>query len=428
MQDFSLYSERRTELCQEIRKKYKKDNGIILLCANVESDRIPFRQDSSFYYLTGLTEPGLFLTIDLESQKTRLFIPKYTIDRKQWMATGIFDFVCDEPSVAEIDELVELGDPIAGYTLHLYENMNHFAHLTAFLKTTVLQNKPVFTLLSEAAQQYVQQRTYITRFAAVVPSLAQSLVDISGIVAQMRRLKHMKEIESLFAAVEITAMAHEAAAAVIKPGIGEAEVHGNIAYVMYGSNATEAFASIVGSGFNSTVLHYHKNNDQLKTGELVVVDIGAEKDMYCADLTRTYPVSGRFSARQKVVYELVLETQEYIASIAKPGMYLKNNSHHDQSLHHLAKAFLAKAGYEQYFPHGIGHYLGLDVHDVGSYQEPLQEGDVFTIEPGIYIPEEALGVRIEDDYWLTPKGAVCLSEGLPKTVAEVQQAMADKSE
>ncbi|QQR63393.1 M24 family metallopeptidase [bacterium] len=214
----------------------------------------------------------------------------------------------------------------------------------------------------------------------------------------------------------------------MKPGIGEAEVHGNIAYVMYGSNATEAFASIVGSGFNSTVLHYHKNNDQLKTGELVVVDIGAEKDMYCADLTRTYPVSGRFSARQKVVYELVLETQEYIASIAKPGMYLKNNSHHDQSLHHLAKAFLAKAGYEQYFPHGIGHYLGLDVHDVGSYQEPLQEGDVFTIEPGIYIPEEALGVRIEDDYWLTPKGAVCLSEGLPKTVAEVQQAMADKSE
>lgn len=123
----------------------------------------------------------------------------------------------------------------------------------------------------------MQQRTYITRFAAVVPSLAQSLVDISGIVAQMRRLKHMKEIESLFAAVEITAMAHEAAAAVIKPGIGEAEVHGNIAYVMYGSNATEAFASIVGSGFNSTVLHYHKNNDQLKTGELVVVDIGAEK-------------------------------------------------------------------------------------------------------------------------------------------------------
>ncbi len=150
---------------------------------------------------------------------------------------------------------------------------------------------------------------------------------------------------------------------------------------------------------------------------------------YCADLTRTYPVSGKFSKRQKELYEIVLETQQYIADKAMPGMYLNNSDYPDMSLNHLAKAYLKKAGYEQYFIHGIGHYLGLDVHDVGSTKEPLQEHDVFTIEPGIYIPQEGIGIRIEDDYWMARKGSICLSENLPKDPSDiealVQQSLED---
>jgi Xaa-Pro aminopeptidase len=192
---------------------------------------------------------------------------------------------------------------------------------------------------------------------------------------------------------------------------------------MTAAHARPAFPSIVASGKNGTVLHYNENKGALKDGELVVIDIGAELENYCADLTRTYPVSGSFTKRQKELYTLVLETQTYVAEQAKPGIWLKNPDKPDQSLHHLAYKFLEKRGYAKYFPHGIGHYLGLDVHDVGSYSEPLHEGDVITIEPGIYIPEESIGIRIEDNYWITKNGSVCLSENLPKEVEDIEMFM-----
>jgi Xaa-Pro aminopeptidase len=140
-------------------------------------------------------------------------------------------------------------------------------------------------------------------------------------------------------------------------------------------------------------------------------------------LTRTYPVSGTFSKRQKELYQIVLDTQKYVASLAKPGMWLKNKDKVDQSLHHLAVKFLAKHGYDKYFPHGIGHFLGLEVHDVGDSSVPLHEGDVITIEPGIYIPEENIGIRIEDNYWITKDGAVCLSENVFKEVEEIEEVL-----
>jgi Xaa-Pro aminopeptidase len=159
-----------------------------------------------------------------------------------------------------------------------------------------------------------------------------------------------------------------------------------------------------------------------------VVDIGAEANYYCADLTRTYPVSGTFTSRQKEIYNLVLDTQDHIANIAKPGMWLFNKEKPEQSLHHLAYAFLEKKGYAKYFPHGLGHFLGLDVHDVGNRAEPLEEGDVFTIEPGIYIPAEKIGVRIEDDYWMAKDGVVCLSEELPKNADDIERMVQSKNE
>jgi Xaa-Pro aminopeptidase len=219
-------------------------------------------------------------------------------------------------------------------------------------------------------------------------------------------------------------LAQEAAARSIEQDQLECEVQASLEYIFTASGASAAFPSIVGSGKNSTILHYTVNSALLKNGDLVVVDIGAQYNQYCADITRTYPVSGSFTKRQREIYTIVLETQEYIAELAKPGYWLNNKNHPEKSLHHLAKAYLAKrGGYDKYMPHGIGHYLGLDVHDVGDYSRPLQEGDVFTIEPGIYIPAENIGVRIEDDYWMVKDGVVCLTEQLVKKPEDIEALM-----
>jgi len=164
----------------------------------------------------------------------------------------------------------------------------------------------------------------------------------------------------------------------------------------------------------------------MKNDDLVVVDIGAEFEHYCGDITRTYPVSGRFTKRQREIYDIVLECQQYIEMLAKPGMWLSNKDKPEESLNHLAREFFKERGYDQYFLHGLGHFLGLDVHDVGDYSEPLQIGDVITIEPGLYIAQEQLGVRIEDNYWIVEDGVVCLSEHLPKDADEIEKLIVQK--
>lgn len=188
------------------------------------------------------------------------------------------------------------------------------------------------------------------------------------------------------------------------------------------------FPIIVGSGSNSTVLHYTENNNVLEKDDVVVVDIGARYEHYCGDITRTYPVSGKFTKRQKEIYNLVLAVQRYIEGIAKPGMWLSNKEHEDASLHHLAKKFLHEhGGYDSYFVHSLGHYLGLDAHDAGDYTQPLQSGDVITLEPGIYLKEEALGIRIEDNYWIVEDGNVCLSDQLPKDAEQIEELIVARS-
>ena len=154
--------------------------------------------------------------------------------------------------------------------------------------------------------------------------------------------------------------------------------------------------------------------------ELVVVDIGAEYEYYAADVTRTYPVSGMFTDEQQELYRTVLEAQEYVFDLARPGMFIRNESQPELSLHHHAVNFFKERNLHEYFTHGIGHFLGLDVHDVGDYKEPLKSGDVITIEPGLYIPKKGLGIRIEDDYVIVDDGAVCLSDELVKEPEEIE--------
>ena len=216
------------------------------------------------------------------------------------------------------------------------------------------------------------------------------------------------------------------ALAKIRPGMMEYELEAEIEYGFRRRGAERVgFPSIVGAGVNSTFLHYDRSRGRLEPGDLVVMDVGAEYGYYSADITRTAPVSGRFTPRQRALYDLVLATQQAAIDSARPGVTVGD-------LNRIARAYMqAHSGSlcgevtcDRYWPHGLSHWLGMDVHDVGDYGTPLVPGMVLTIEPGIYIPAERIGIRIEDDILVTDGAAEVLSAGAPRTADEIEAAMA----
>ena len=420
--NFTPHIERRKKLLETIKHEYPDiTSGVVTLFADFESERSAFRQDSSFYYFTGITEPGVVLLLDLEGKAT-LYVPGYQNNRAQWVASPV-ELIQDNADTLGIDEIAALGKQCAGYQIHPFFSQPEYENVLSYFQDVVASNGTVFTLNPNNTNEYIQQRSVLERINAFIPGFKNHTTDISAIVAQMRRKKDRGEIEQLFKAIDITNIAHNAAATAIAPQASESEVQARLEYVFTCTGARTAFPSIVASGSNATILHYTDNKRMMQEGELVVIDIGAEYGYYCADITRTYPVSGTFTKRQRELYEIVLDTQEYIESVAKVGYWLFNAEHPDKSLHHLAKKYLEERGYAQYFTHGIGHFLGLDVHDVGDRNMQLQEGDIITIEPGIYIPEEQIGIRIEDDFWILNEGAVRLSSELPRSVEEIEAMM-----
>ena len=416
---FSLCKKRRTELINSIKEQYPKlKSGLVLLIAGFETNRAVFWQESSFFYYTGVTEPGAALAVDLNGHST-LYIPNCGDVREKWIYSPI-SLTKENAKEIGVDEVTVLGDQCAGFQLFPYFKSASYGHIIARLKQLIKNDGTLFTLYPDNEHEYVEQRLVLQRLFEFVPGLSTHIKDVSPIVAAMRRQKDMDEIGRIAKAIETTELAQEAAAQAITNGVLECEVQASLEYMMTGSNSRPAFPSIVATGKNATILHYTANSAELKDGELVVVDIGAMFEGYCADITRTYPVSGKFTPRQKELYTIVLDTQSLVADNAQPGMYLNNPDEPDKSLHHIAQNYLKKYGLDQYFIHGIGHFLGLDVHDVGNVREPLKENDLFTIEPGIYIPEEGIGIRIEDDYWMGKKGAICLSENIPKSIQEIE--------
>ncbi len=418
-----MYKLRRQNLVKLIKEQYPDvRSGVIMLIAGFEQSRYEFRQESSFYYFTGIEEPGIILLIDLDGQTT-LYAPHYATDRAQWAS----DSVAPGTGQAEkrgVDTVEFLGKSVDGYVFPLLFNNDHVAFLVEKLKHVSQQGGVIFSLNNSNPRAYTEQKIALERLQSFMAT-KQEVKDIAAMVARLRRVKSRYEIEQLYKAVELTMIAQEGAAATLEEGKKEYEVQAGIEYVFREGNARLAFSSIVATGSNTVVLHYRAGTRSMKPQDLVVIDIGAEVNYYCADLTRTYPVSGTFTKRQREVYNIVLDAQEYIASIAAPGYWLNNKKEEKKSLNHLAQEYLGKKGYGAYFSHSIGHYLGLDVHDVGSYEEPLQENDVITIEPGIYLPEEGFGIRIEDDYWVIKDSVMCLSQDLAKdaeTIEEMAQA------
>jgi Xaa-Pro aminopeptidase len=419
--NFSLFKQRRLRLITAIKEKYGVNKGVIVLTADFEMDRYAFRQESSFYYFTGISEPAVVLCLSLDGREV-LYTPRFATARAQWVQPAISGPA--DAAAYGVERIGYLGAEVPGYSFRPPFTVDKYESLVNDLKAVVAQQGKVFTLLDANNSAYFMQINLFEKLVTWVPGLSGSTVDCSPVVASMRREKDDYEIDLIYKAVQVTTIAHKTVASLIADSSYEYELQAAIESIFVQvAAATPAFPSIVATGKNTTILHHNQRHASLKPGDLVVIDIGAEYGFYAADLTRTYPVNGKFSARQLEIYQAVLDTQAYVESMAMPGMYLKNAKFPEKSLHHLAVGFLERKGLAQYFCHGIGHLLGLDVHDVGDAQTPLMPGDVFTIEPGVYLQSENLGVRIEDDYVMADDGAVCLSYDLPKQPGEIERLM-----
>jgi len=355
------YRARRERLAQRIK------GNVLVLRAAPDSELVRYQQERNFYYLTGFDDPNAILLLDAASEPPQefLFLPDRKPAEERW--TG--------PKLGPGPEAEKA---------------------TGFSK--VLPTSEFDSTLKKVSE----------RAKAVY-----GLKDVQDDIAYLRQVKSQTEIALLEKAIQITMKAQQAAAKAISPGAMEYEVEAALEYEFRRNGAERpGFPSIVGSGPNSTILHYDKSERRMQSGEVVVVDIGAEYGGYSADVTRTYPVSGKFSSRQREIYQIVLEAQKAAIAKVKPGVRIRD-------IHQAAMDYIRSKGYDKYFIHGTSHHIGLEVHDVGDTARPLEPNMVITVEPGIYIPEEQIGIRIEDDVLVTPAGSRVLS-AFPKEIDEIE--------
>lgn len=260
------------------------------------------------------------------------------------------------------------------------------------------------------------------------------------IMKELRGIKTKEEVAVMQQAIDITHNAFLRICKFIKPGVYEHHIEAEITHEFLWNRATRhAYGCIIASGDRARVLHYVENNQVCKDGELILMDFGAEYGNYCADLTRTIPVNGKFSKRQKEIYDACLHVHLYAKKLLKPGitwLEITSKSQDEMNKQLLKIGLLTKEDIKnetpdnracsKYFYHGLGHHLGIDVHDLGSRNTPIKEGMVFTIEPGIYVEQEQIGIRIENNFWVTKTGNVDLFKGIPITTDEIERAMKAK--
>jgi Xaa-Pro aminopeptidase len=383
-----------------------------------------YRQNSSLFYLTGVETPGAFLVLLPGSVPARtglkdtpievreiLFLPARNASTETWSGPQIGPGEATEKATG-IQKVADAGA--------FWSSLTGWIRRCPFVSTLTPYGDNAAT-----SREYAMMRQIATQAPAV------QFRDAAMALARQRSVKSPLEIERIRQAIEITAEGQRVARTIIATGAGrwEYEIEAKIFETFRSRNATLAFASIVGGGPRGTVLHYEKNNQRLQEGDLVVVDIGARFGYYCGDLTRAYPVGGTLSPRQREIYSLVLDAHERVVSSCKPGEDTL------KSLSDRCKDFLKDSplrsrnekGEEQtmnlFMPHGLSHHLGLDVHDVGDPEEPLRPGNVITVEPGLYLPGEGIGVRIEDDYVVTATGLERLGPELEKEIAQLETIM-----
>src|SRR5215831_5087216 len=407
----------------------KTDGGVVVLFAAVEAegpnDLYGFRQDDNFFYLTGWPEPGAALVIApaaeaRSDQPSRpyteiLFLPAHNVVQERWTGPKLGPESPEASRITGFDH-VEVLDKLRDELVRLLST-----------RATVYSDLESYERKSPSTEP-LDWLKRANAFGAV------SFQDVKPLLASLRTYKDAGEIERIRKATDASIAAHLAAMKAMKPNMTEREIAALLEYE-WGKRGCErpAYAPIVGSGFNSTVLHYSEDSGTMKEGDVVVIDAAGEYSLYASDITRTLPANGKFTPRQREIYEIVLGAQKAAIAAFQSGKSHIAKGQPD-SIYDAAYNYINTHGKDlhgqplgQYFIHGLGHYVGLNVHDPGDYSVPLGPGMVFTIEPGIYIPEEKLGVRIEDMFYVEKDGKlVRLTESLPQSPDEIERLMSGK--
>lgn len=444
----NAYAERRAKLRAQV------DGPVVLFGYTGREDASPsyvFHQEENFYYLTGHNQPGGALVLvpeqnnekgaDKGGEKSGAPITGNANGKnngktngKSWDGPREILFLPPRDMVRERWEGPRMGPADPGVLEKAgFGSVEPFADLRGTLEKLAKIFSNVYTLLPKAEDLgYPHARNWSSWLYQVIPQASQR--DIVERIGAMRQVKSPGELELLTRAIELSVDAHLEAMKMLRPGLYEYQVAARMEYIYeYGGCERGAYPPIVGAGFNSTVLHYSSLRDQIKDGDLVVLDVGGQYSGYSADITRTLPANGKFTPRQREIYEIVLGAQNAALAALKPGMSFARSG--SKSLFRIAYDYINSHGQDKqgrplgrYFIHGLGHHIGLDVHDPGAPDRPLEPGMVVTIEPGIYIPEENLGVRIEDDVLITETGYKLLTARLPRTIIEIEKIMAEAAE
>jgi Xaa-Pro aminopeptidase len=384
----------------ELRKAVT--DGVVVLFGRTEGkgdDALTgFRQEPNFFYLTGWEEPGAILVMAPPATEI-LFLPPHNLKGERYTGRKTSAEDADARAVTGFEHVL----PVSGFEAQL---------------SKLLESYPkVYTLPGEAQASRLKPR---------------ELFDLQPALTRLRMKKSPREIELIQRAANITMEAHRAAWKRVAAGLFEYQIAATMTAVILerGCERT-AYSPAVASGANGTVLHYWKNSRRMEKGDLLLMDMGAECSAYAADITRTVPVSGKFTARQREIYDLVLGAQKAIIAAIKPGVTQGAENTAPNSLYRIAYEYLNSHGKDRegnplgrYLTHGVSHHVGLRVHDPGSAKEPLAAGMVVTAEPGLYIPEEGISIRIEDMILVTENGARVLTAALPKEAGEIEKAMA----
>ncbi|MFN2493615.1 MAG: Xaa-Pro aminopeptidase [Pyrinomonadaceae bacterium] len=422
---------------QEFMRSMDK-NSVAIIPAAREATRsndtqYRFRQDSDFYYLTGFEEPeAIAVLAPGREHKYTLFVRPRDPEQEIWV--GRRAGVEGAKSQFGADEAL----PIAAFNTTLADILDGAKNLYYRLGVNADLDS---TIIRQIAEMRAANRKPIHP--------PRTIIDPATIVHEMRVIKSAEEIELMQKAADIAAEAHVEAMKTVKPGMKEYEVEALIEQIFRRQGAAgPSYTSIIGAGANATVLHYINNDGDLNDGELLLVDAGAEYKGYASDITRTFPINGRYTKAQRDIYDLVLKTQESCVEMVHPGVThedLKNHSIEMLTegmveiglLKGKPKELIKTEKYKQFYMHGLGHLLGIDVHDVGIYyydkqSRALEPGVVMTVEPGIYVapdtkdvPEKYLGigVRIEDDVLCTSNGPRVLTTKVPKQAEEIEALM-----
>jgi Xaa-Pro aminopeptidase len=414
-QTLQEYKDRRERLMEHLSSE-----SIIMIRGSNEVIRngdvyYPFRQSSNFYYFTGIKEPDcmLFLSpgkgiyIDLKQKYVNelIFVPKTDSQKELWDGP--------RPNIEEISKISQIEEVLPNSEMEVYmENLLSKVDTLFFDDSNISLFEPNTyegKIIKRAKEKFYKFET----------------ASINNKIIKMREIKTQSEIMLIKKAVSITAEAHKNVMKAVKPGMYECELEAIIEYTFKKNGAREnGFLPIVGSGPFSCFLHYNKNDRKINAGDVVVIDMGAEYDMYTADITRTIPVSGRFTKRQKEIYNIVLKAHNEAIKLIKPG--IRKDEIHKKSVEIISNGLInlglinEEKEYRRYYIHGTSHPIGLDVHDP-ALSDVLMPGMIITIEPGIYIQQENLGIRIEDDVLITENGYEILSDSVPYIIEKIEK-------